>query len=78
MRRSRTVPAAVSTALRAASSQDSVFTPINLALINAVMHVIRAEAEVTSTSSGARARGLSLDVKATWQTPRRGRVALAS
>ena len=42
----------------------------HLALINAVMHVIRAEAEVTSTSSGARARGLSLDVKATWQTPR--------
>ena len=38
----------------------------HLALINAVMHVIRAEAELTGASSGARVGGLSLEAKAHW------------
>ena len=38
----------------------------HLALINAVMHVIRAEAALNGASTGARAGGLSLDAKAPW------------
>src|SRR3954449_10609717 len=38
----------------------------HLALINAVMHVIRAEAAATGAANGTRVGGLSLDVKASW------------
>jgi GH15 family glucan-1,4-alpha-glucosidase len=41
----------------------------HLALINAVMHVIRAEAELAGVSRGVQARGLSLAAKAPWQAP---------
>ncbi len=41
----------------------------HLALINAVMHVIRAEEEMIGASSGARARGLSLSEKGSWPAP---------
>ena len=40
----------------------------HLALINAVMHVIRAEEALTGASTSARARGLSLGEPATWPT----------
>jgi GH15 family glucan-1,4-alpha-glucosidase len=38
----------------------------HLALINAVMHVIRAEAAATGAASGTRVGGLSLEAKASW------------
>jgi GH15 family glucan-1,4-alpha-glucosidase len=38
----------------------------HLALINAVMHVIRAEAAATGAATGTRVGGLSLEVNASW------------
>ena len=38
----------------------------HLALINAVMHVIRAEAALTGAAAGTRVGGLSLEAKASW------------
>jgi GH15 family glucan-1,4-alpha-glucosidase len=42
----------------------------HLALINAVMHVIRAEKDLSGASGSVPARGLSLSARAAWQTPR--------
>jgi GH15 family glucan-1,4-alpha-glucosidase len=40
----------------------------HLALINAVMHVIRAETAATGAAAGTRVGGLSLDANASWPT----------